>query len=163
MNSLESHGRKLRHRKPISLLMTCCKTFKLPANLNFVPKLFFEERIPLILLFLLFFLDRRNIFYFVSSLFRPQVFVMLGISGKHFRVVSCLDSEDEVTEEIINELETRQNSTNKLPSIFKSFKFHLYMHLTHTDTALHWLLYCFFCVLIKLTRPYYSVFIEFLI
>ena len=107
---------------------------------------------------LLFFLDRRNIFYFVSSLFRPQVFVMLGISGKHFRVVSCLDSEDEVTKEIINELETRQNSTNKLPSIFKSFKFHLYMHLTHC-VALNSIL---LTVLIKLTRPYYSVFIEFL-
>ena len=51
---------------------------------------------------------------------------MLGISGKHFRVVLCLDSEDEVTEEIINELETRQNSTNKLFSIFQSFKFHFY-------------------------------------
>ena len=108
---------------------------------------------------LLFFLDRRNIFYFVSSLFRPQVFVMLGISGKHFRVVSCLDSEDEVTKEIINELETRQNSTNKLPSIFKSFKFHLY----NASHALCCIEFSTTVVLIKLSRPYYSVFIEFLI
>ena len=98
------------------------------ANLNFVAKLYkLEKRVPLIFLFFCCFSwpHSRNIYLFVSSFVRPQVFVMLGISGKHFRVVSRLDSEDEVTEEIINELETRQNSMEKTVSIFQSFKFHL--------------------------------------